>query len=407
MTKGRDEGSVDRRSELESLFVQTRSAQGEERCAAAAFLHPAWLLLAKDERAEARHLLSDTTLRFEGLVARAVLAGDVAKVRALAAVPGADPMIRHFATDFACGSIEPLTRATVLRGEGWRELFIELGVSPDANLGDAASSAERRQELGIELTLRALDDAKALGFRSVRLAGIDPVAAVRCLPVAQHASRLGFAELEIQHPNGRALNAAGFDQLRRLAPRFVFSVHSHDPVKHDSVTRIPGSHGLTLDAIRLVLDAGLRARVEVKEFDAQHDDLDQTVAFLRKIGLASDAIAVDARPAQGREPTQERVNENCARGARDREAVGFTGSACIAYDGRVYPYVCSRHLVLGDLHERSLQAVLNDATPATAHLDASTSAWSERLPCQACRVRSALLLGPPSNVPFVSPGGNG
>ncbi len=340
-------------------------------------------------------MLSGARLRLEGAVARAIRAGDLANVRAIARL---DPTLDRFVRDLERGSATPLTRASVLRGEGWRQLFVELGARCNERCVHcyAESSPERTEELPLSIIERALDDAKELGFKTVQLTGGDPLVASSCVPAARHAARLGFETLEI-YTNGLALRGSIFDALCELRASFAFSFYSHDASVHDAITRTPGSQRRTADAIRSVLGAGRSARVGIIVFESNRHDLDRTVAFVRELGVASDAIGIDVQRDVGRGEMIERslswsMPETESAGHREGSA-GFTGTACIAYDGQVYPCIFSRHLPLGDLRERSLSDVLEDPMPLAPAHDVDVGAYVGRLACVECRIRSALVSG--------------
>lgn len=369
----------------------------------ARFVAPTWLVLDEPRAATVRDLVSGDRVRFEGASAQDVVSGDVAALRSLARFA---PTVQRFVADLERAPARPLTRDVVLRGGGWRHLFIELGARCNERCVHcyAESGPERDEEIATDVVLRVLDDAKAMGFRNVQLTGGDPLIAPSFLPAATHATRLGFESVEV-YTNGLALRGALFDALLPLRPRFAFSFYSSDPVVHDGITQTPGSQARTAEAIRSVVAAGLPARVGIVVLEANLHDVERTVAFVQGLGIAPDRIAIDVQRGVGRGSFADRSTDwslpkTAARGGhQDRSGapIRFGGTACVAYDGNVYPCIFSRHLPLGDARAQGLRAVLEDPTPVLGALDIDPGTWSDRLTCLHCRVRSALLAGPPAD----------
>ena len=363
----------------------------------ARFVAPGWLLLEADGSLEVRDLEGRApSLHLSGELTRGVLEGASDALLRLASI---QPELAAFARDLAASKPTALTRAAVLAGGGYRQLFVELGARCNERCVHcyAESDSTRDEALTVDETLRVLDDARALGFRVVQLTGGDPLIAPAFLPAARHASALGFEAVEI-YTNGLALRGPLLEELLPLRPSFAFSFYSHDPEIHDAITRTPGSQLRTARAIRSVVDAGLPARVSIVALELNHRSLDRTIDFVLELGVAAGAIHVDVERGVGRGtfaaespgwemPIPGGGSHRTAEGERQR----FGGTACVGYDGLVYPCIFSRHLPLGDVRRESLRAILEAPIEVPAPEALDPAAWSERLACGDCQVRSALL----------------
>ena len=297
---------------------------------------------------------------------------------------------------------EPLTRGTVLRGSGWRQLFVELTAKCNERCVHcyAESSPLRLEALCWQELSSVIKDAKALGFDLVQLTGGDPLISPHCVRAVELLRETGIPQVEI-YTNGLALSGTTYERLRDLAPCFAFSFYSHDAETHDAITRTPGSHARTTRAIRRTIDDGLKVRIGVISMMQNLADASKTYDYLLKLGVAGDAIGFDRMRDVGRgddmpvdlDAQPSAVPSSTVHSTRQRN---FGGSAAVSYDGTVYPCIFSRHLPLGSIRETSLKEILTSAAPIASRqhsLLAARKDWSGKLSCWECQARSALLDG--------------
>jgi radical SAM protein with 4Fe4S-binding SPASM domain len=189
--------------------------------------------------------------------------------------------------------------------------------------------------------------------------------------------------------------------LRELAPSFAFSFYSHNPDTHDAITQTPGSHARTARAIRRAVDDGLNVRVGVISMEQNQRDASKTYEYLLGLGVTGNSIGFDQVRDVGRgdatpieaDTRPAGVRNGGVESARPRN---FGGSAAVAYDGKVYPCIFSRHLPLGSIYDTSLEAILTSAEPIASKKKSLLTAraqWGEKLSCWECQTRSVLLNG--------------
>jgi MoaA/NifB/PqqE/SkfB family radical SAM enzyme len=390
--------------ELQTAHLMSRNDQSAQ------LVPPGFLIAGTAERLLVHDVLSGAQLALEGHAAQAVLSGHAdGALRALsrheptgALADLCDALARHAPV--------PLTRAALLKGDGYGQLFIELGARCNERCVHcyAESSPERTEALSERAVREVLEDAAALGFARIQLTGGDPLISELCVPAARYARELGIADVEV-YTNGLALSGRLYEELAALSARFAFSFYSHDPDTHDAITRTPGSQRRTLAAIRRVAEAGLSLRASVIVMDQNHDHLEATVAVLRQAGVPQDAIGADVQRSVGRglmtiRPKQADIGRvlgasnagHRQAGAPDdaRAAVDASGRAAIGYDGIVFPCIFSRGFPLGRVPEQRLRAILSDETPLTVDLERLAGEYSrrsEQLACWDCRMRATVL----------------
>ncbi len=306
-----------------------------------------------------------------------------------------------FADALSRSTSRPLTRADVLRGGGYGQLFVELTGRCNERCTHcyADASPERTEELSFEAVAAALDDAVALGFPVVQFTGGDPLLHRGLVDLVAYARAIGMPRIEI-FTNGLALGEPLLDRLAPHGVEFAFSVYSHDPGAHDAVTRVEGSHARTLRAIERCLARGLRVRVGVTLMPETQDHGPAVTALLLERGLAPDAIRLGSSRSVGRgiahDPESD-GNHGATRGGAD-------GKACVSSNGDVYPCIFMRGHRLGNVGERSLRAILEDPSPIRAlpGLDPRLASARERLSCGECRWRDALLDAPEPTASLVA-----
>jgi MoaA/NifB/PqqE/SkfB family radical SAM enzyme len=313
-----------------------------------------------------------------------------------------EPLVGQLRGQLQRQTLQPLTRATLLRGSGWKQLFLELTGRCNEQCVHcyAESSPARREALAWSEISGVLEDAKALGFGLVQLTGGDPLISPHCIRAVELATEIGIPRVEI-YTNGLALRGKTYERLRELAPSFAFSFYSHDPETHDAITRTPGSHARTARAIRRAVEDGLNVRIGVISMTENQGDASRTHEYLLKLGVNEGSIRFDRMRAVGRgsfiPPEGDARSESVPTGGiESTRPRNFGGSAAVSYDGTVYPCIFSRHLPLGSIYETSLEAILTAPEPLLSKKKSLLMAgarWSDKLSCWECQARSALLQG--------------
>jgi MoaA/NifB/PqqE/SkfB family radical SAM enzyme len=371
---------------------------------------PGFLLAGSAQRLLVHDVLSGAQLALEGEAAQAVLRGRTDG--ALQALCRFEPsgVLSELRSALDRHAPVALTRAALLKGDGYGQLFIELGARCNERCVHcyAESSPERSEALSERAVREALEDAAELGFARLQLTGGDPLISDLCEPAARYARELGLPDIEV-YTNGLALSGRLYEALAALGVRFAFSFYSHDPETHDAITRTPGSQRRTLAAIRRVAEAGLGVRASVIVMDQNRDDLEPTVQLLQEAGVARDAIGADVQRSVGRglmtiRPKQADIGRVLgAAGAGHRQGApkqpaaelpDASGRAAVGYDGTVFPCIFSRAFPLGHLPEQRLRAILRDETPLVVDLERLAGEYSQRseqLACWDCRMRATVL----------------
>jgi hypothetical protein len=233
--------------------------QSMERQMTGYFLPDDWILWRSDGALEAIKLSSGDHIHIE-----ATPELDVLKTESSASVWESlarfEPLVGQLREELRERTLQPLTRETVLRGSGWRQLFVELTGKCNEQCVHcyAESSPLRAEALSWPEISAVLRDAKTLDFGLVQLTGGDPLLSRHCVPAVELAKELSIPQIEV-YTNGLALRGRTYERLRELGPSFAFSFYSHDPDTHDAITRTPGSHARTARAIRRAVEDGARA----------------------------------------------------------------------------------------------------------------------------------------------------
>ena len=365
------------------------------------FLPDDWILWHSEGLLEATKLSSGDHVRVEGMPE-----GDVS----LSELPPSvwdslarfEPLLGQLREQLQEEVLRPLTRETLLRGSGWRQLFVELTAKCNEKCVHcyAESSPASTEALAWPELRKVLEDAKALDFDLVQLTGGDPLISPHCVHAVEFAREIGIQQLEI-YTNGLALRGRTYDRLRELGPSFAFSFYSHNAETHDAITQTPGSHGRTARAIRRAVDDGLDVRVGVVSMGKNQHDASKTHEYLLGLGVPDGSIAFDQMRDVGRgDATPLEADTRPAGvhtgGVESTRPRNFGGSAAVSYDGQVYPCIFSRHLPLGSIYDASLEAILTSAEPIAPqgrNLLQVRARWGEKLSCWECQARSVLLDG--------------
>jgi MoaA/NifB/PqqE/SkfB family radical SAM enzyme len=378
-----------------------------ERVSGRAYFLPAdWIISYQAGFLEASKLSTGESLTVEGAAADALITG-VAPASTWSALAKHEPLLGELHNQLDTQELAVLNRASLLRGAGWRQLFVELTARCNERCIHcyAESSPERNEALGLDEIRAVLDDARALGFELVQLTGGDPLISPHCVEAAEYARDIGIPRIEV-YTNGLALRGRTYERLRELGVAFAFSFYSRDPARHDAITRTPGSHRRTSRAIQRAVQDGLTVRTAMVTMDENAGEAEETRDYLLQLGVKANAVGVDVARAVGRGDEVQATHHAIPAWAVERKhATGdelgqgagsrpFGGTAAVAPDGTVYPCIFSRHLPLGSIHRDTLRAILTAPIPittATEHLFAERAAWATRLSCWECQTRSHML----------------
>jgi len=365
------------------------------------FLPNDWILWQSEGLLQATKLSSGEQIRIEGQPGVDSLSGELS-ASVWDSLARFEPLVGQLHRQLQQESLQPLTREAVLRGSGWKQLFVELTAKCNEQCVHcyAESSPVRSEALAWPAIRRVLGDAKVLGFGLVQLTGGDPLISPYCIEAVELAGEIGIPQVEI-YTNGLALRGRTYDRLRELAPSFAFSFYSHDADTHDAITQTPGSHTRTARAIRRAVEDGLNVRIGVILMQQNQYDASSTRDYLVGLGVPEDSVRFDRIRDVGRgysmppetdaEPAGASIQTGSVEKASPRD---FGGSAAVSYDGTVFPCIFSRHLPLGSIHETSLETILGSQEPIATgkrSLLGARASWGEKLSCWECQARSALL----------------
>ena len=366
------------------------------------YLAPAWVGIDKDGSIELIDGRDGGELSLTGTLRQAFLEGRFLQEPVAAAMARLNPMIERLFSSLVASDPCALDRYRLLRGAGWSRLFIELTGQCNERCEHcyASSSPDVLASLTESAILGAIDHAKSLGFQIVQLTGGDPLISPNVVPAARHARDIGIMSVEV-YTNGLALKGRLFEELRDLNVAFAFSVYGQDPLVHDAVTRVSGSHRRTLEAIERAASAGLEVRAGIIDTGQTGFNLEETIKLTTRMGVPENAIGTDFMREVGRGTFQQEkgAEQGGARpppaplSARDFLEF-FSGAAAVSYTGEVYPCIFSRNVPLGSVYESTLTEILEDPSPIDMDWNRvydRAMSFEDKLTCWKCRLRAALL----------------
>ncbi len=365
------------------------------------FLPPSWALTRDGGEVRVLDLVTGGVAKLEGEIATSLFEDPKLAARRLRALAALQPVLGHLGEAIAEGSPKPWNRATLLEGRGWEMLFLELTARCNERCLHcyAESTPERTETLPDEVVTKVIASAKEAGFGLIQLTGGDPLIAPMCVAAARQATDLGL-RVEV-YTNGLALHGEVFDELAALGVSFAFSFYSHDAATHDEITRRPGSHARTLEAIRRSVEAGLKVRVSIIILAQNDEDLLPTIELIESVGVDPGAIRYDRERRVGRgeegeevvlpqDPRDPRANTHGIGGERPP----FGGKVAVRPDGALVPCIFDRDTVLGNVFEDDLDAIIARPVPIAPPSPLSfveASALKEKLTCYDCRIRAKVL----------------
>jgi len=185
--------------------------------------------------------------------------------------------------------------------DGLRFLWLEL--TNRCNLTCAHCYAEsgphpsRKHALTTADYKRLLEEAAALGCRAVQFLGGEPTLHGGLPELIARARALRYEHVEV-YTNGTVLPDTLLSCFVDNRVSMAVSVYADDPAVHDAVTRRIGSHRRTISNLQRMVTAGLDVRIGLIAMDVNKGRVDNTVSFLRGLGIEN--VRVDVTRSFGR-----------------------------------------------------------------------------------------------------------
>lgn len=193
---------------------------------------------------------------------------------------------------------------------------------------------------------RLLDEAAAIGVKTVQFIGGEPTLDPDMPRLARHALGIGL-NVDIK-TNLVHVTPEMWELFSDPRVSVGISWYSADPAKHAEVTGSRASYARTSANVVEAVRRGIRLNAGVVEV-VQGQDIDAAIAELRALGVTSiyaDRARGVGRAANGAAPV---VSELCGRCGKGRAAIGM--------DGQLTPCVLGRFLIAGNVKDTPLASL--------------------------------------------------
>lgn len=136
--------------------------------------------------------------------------------------------------------------------------------------------------------LNAIKDAYLLGCKSCQFIGGEPLLykgekGETIFDLVNYARQTGYSSIEI-YTNATLLTAEKVELIKKLEAKVAVSLYSNDPNTHDNITRTPGSHAKTVNALRLLKEFGVTTRVEMILMKSNQNTIETTLELRKELG---------------------------------------------------------------------------------------------------------------------------
>lgn len=234
--------------------------------------------------------------------------------------------------------------------------FLWLELTNQCNLRCAHCYAESGPETGTQDVLTAedyaqlIEEAYELGCRRVQFVGGEPTLNRDLNSLIVHANKKGFEFIEV-FTNLIRLPKPLIDLFKAHKVQVATSVYADTAAIHDEITTISGSFARTISNMKKLIAAGVPVRAGVIEMPQNRRAVQDTISFLRGIGVQSVGLDAVRKIGRGGSTCGDGMSELCG------ECAG--GTLCVGPDGRVSPCIMSKEWSVGSVTESSLSDIVN------------------------------------------------
>lgn len=264
-------------------------------------------------------------------------------------------------------------------------------------------SAKVPGELTTEECLRVVDELAALGALNLTLSGGEILVRRGLFEIAEYAHSKQF--LLRLFTNGTLVKPTVADRIAALHPYAVeISIYGVDAETHEYVTRLPRSFELSIQALRLLHERGVRTVVKTPLMRHNVRQLHALRALAEELGAQFRYdITITPQDTGGLSPLQHRLTDDDLLGLfrneldpalwagrvvpPDRRTCGIASSALVIDPyGNVFPCVQAR-IVAGNVREQSLRTIWQSET---LH-DLARLTLNELPVCRTCELRNLCV----------------
>ncbi len=231
----------------------------------------------------------------------------------------------------------------------WLELTNQCNLRCSHCYSDSGPTTYSHDLLGYEDYVRLIDDAYDMGCRSIQFIGGEPTLNKDIDKLIVHASDRGYDFVEL-FTNLFRLPEDFLSLIKRRNVQVATSLYADTPDLHDKITTVTGSFTRTLGNIKRLVAEGVRLRVGVIAMDENRHAVDQTMAFLKNIGVANvgtDALRQFGRGSASKDHDMSELCGECAN-----------GTLCVGPDGVVSPCTMSKAWSVGSVFRESLHEIV-------------------------------------------------
>jgi MoaA/NifB/PqqE/SkfB family radical SAM enzyme len=252
----------------------------------------------------------------------------------------------------------------------------------------ADSGPYGRLEGNMKLTdwFRSLDEAYELGCRFIQFIGGEPTLHPHFKELISYAGRKSFDSIEV-FTNGTRITSDLIYCLKEYPVQLATSFYSPNPQVHDAITLSSGSWHRTVNGIKKAINSNMSLRVGIIATDSNAGEVDQTIAFLKDMGVTR--IGVDHQRKIGRGADVSRPRQNQDESYAELCGQCWKQRLCVTAAGDVFPCVFSRATYLGRAKDglklayesAALRTFGQDLRVAMDKRQATASSCWPELPC--------------------------
>lgn len=145
-------------------------------------------------------------------------------------------------------------------------------------------SAKVPGELTTEEAKALVDDLARLGGLTITFSGGEIFVRPDIFEISAYARKKGFAIR--YYTNGILIKPEVADKIAAIKPVVVeLSVYGSNAATHDSITQVPGSYDLTMRAVKLLLERGVRCIIKTPIMKENIDQIGELQQQAKELGI--------------------------------------------------------------------------------------------------------------------------